>query len=142
MPSRWRACSSRGTCTLSLECGPGVVHQTVFCLTRLQKHYFHNVASGATQWHDPRGLAAPRARKLLSRGDRWRARALIVAPLALFFGAWAARVSYLKKHFPELLHPTKKRKERKQGLSSGRKYRPPGQRRMSQDGKGGRSNNT
>jgi hypothetical protein len=51
-------------------------------------------------------------------------------------------VADLKTHFPELLHPTKKRKQRKVGLSSGRKYRPPGQRRMSQDGKGGRSNNT
>jgi hypothetical protein len=49
----------------------------------------------------------------------------------------AARLAYLRTYYPELLHPTKARKTRKQGMGRS-KFRQPGQNRMSQDGAHGR----
>ena len=66
--------------------------------------------------------------------------ALALSPVLAFFGALAARVLYLRKAAPDLLHPTMKRKVRKQGW--GRSKFKTGSNRMSQDGKGGRSANS
>ena len=88
-------------------------------------------------WVDPR---PPAPRRPATAAERRRILVLLLSPFALFLAALAARVSYLRAHVPELLWPTKQRKERKKGW--GRSKFKQGSNRLSQDGKGGRSANS
>ncbi|GIL71095.1 hypothetical protein Vretimale_17834 [Volvox reticuliferus] len=113
--------------------------------------YFINEATSAPQWHDPRG-AAPSDEpqnidiKIPIEPPKPKASSLTVAvvamlPILLFAGGTAARVAYLQIYYPELLWPTKERKDRRR--APGGKVKPQKQRgKMNQDGKGGRSANS
>ena len=126
--------------------------------------YYHNKRTGETQWNDPRvpdnGVDANmhdylnrvRQDKLLEReleSNKALAKppkaslasqlTIVFLPFLLFFGAIGGRVYYLQRYYPEMLWPSKKRKERKKGWGTS-KYKTGG--KMSQDGKGGRSANS
>ena len=65
---------------------------------------------------------------------------LVTAVMGLLFGSIGARWAYLYKHAPELLFPTKVRKQRRR---ENNKVKHKRQRfKVSQDGKGGSSRNS
>jgi uncharacterized membrane protein len=65
---------------------------------------------------------------------------LVMGIMGILFGAVAARWSYLYQHCPELLFPTKIRKQRRR---ENNKLKHKRQRfKVSQDGKGGSSRNS
>ncbi|PNH08929.1 hypothetical protein TSOC_004489 [Tetrabaena socialis] len=113
--------------------------------------YFINAENSEPQWHDPRG-PAPTASgetidiKIPVTPPSPKASGITVAlvamlPILLFAGGTAARVAYLQIHHPELLWPTRERRDRRK--SAGGKFKPQKARgKMSQDGKGGRSANS
>jgi hypothetical protein len=104
---------------------------------RPQRHFFQNLSDRTVSWVDPR---PPVPRRPATPAERRRVAALAISPFLCFLCALAARVKYLAETAPELLHPTMKRKVRKQGW--GRSKFKTGSNRLSQDGKGGRSANS
>eukprot|EP00793_Prasinoderma_coloniale_P003788 PRCOL_00003165-RA len=97
------------------------------------RYYFHHGESGATQWVLPRAPGREHVGWVVS---------LVVATLVA--AAFYFRITYLQKHYPEMLKPTRVRKERAGNRISGfdkfKASKPRG--KMSQDGKGGRSANS
>ena len=105
--------------------------------SRPQRHFFQNLSDRTVSWVDPR---PPEPRRPATPAERRRVAVLAISPFLCFFVALAARVKYLADTAPELLHPTMKRKIRKQGWGHS-KFKT-GSNRLSQDGKGGRSANS
>nr|BAF46278.1 hypothetical protein [Chlamydomonas reinhardtii] len=115
--------------------------------------YFVNEATSEPQWHDPRG-PAPKAGEnnvditipleppsLKAKGSTLTVAFVAMLPVLLFAGGTFARIIYLQIHYPEMLWPTKERRDRRR--ASGGKNKPQKQRgKMNQDGKGGRSANS
>ena len=101
--------------------------------------YFHRKDTGKSQWMDPRAAGA--SAKAKGKPVEWSGQStmVVVATLVLTVSGFAGRIYYLAKYYPEMLFPTKKRKERKKGWARS-KLKQSG--KMSQDGKGGRSANS
>ncbi|KAK3269787.1 hypothetical protein CYMTET_21784 [Cymbomonas tetramitiformis] len=113
--------------------------------------YYHNTESGKVQWEDPRDPLSGRGYSYSSAGSGKAGEArpedpeaaaetktvqlqILFTIFVLVVSASAGRIYYLKTNFPEMLNPTKKRKERAKGWG---KYKGPrGSNKMSQDGKG------
>ena len=96
-----------------------------------------------TQWEDPRGSRGMRTGAEVSARPAVDTKSVMLIstlPILALIAAGVARVWYLSKYYPELLNPTRNRKKKTRGWGAN-KYRPPGQNRLSQDGKGGRSSN-
>lgn len=72
--------------------------------------------------------------------DRLKVGLVVTIPVMLFISAVAGRIYYLHTYYPEVLFPTKVRKERKKGSAGFKPQKARG--KMSQDGKGGRSANS
>ncbi|GFR42962.1 hypothetical protein Agub_g3960 [Astrephomene gubernaculifera] len=113
--------------------------------------YFINEETSQPQWHDPRGPALSETREVLDtpetayvpppNNSSVTVAIVAILPILLLAGGVAARVAYLQIHYPELLWPTKERRDRRK--ASGGKFKPQKQRgKMNQDGKGGRSANS
>ncbi|EFJ48196.1 hypothetical protein VOLCADRAFT_104886 [Volvox carteri f. nagariensis] len=113
--------------------------------------YFINENTKEPQWHDPR-IAVPSEEPQTMdikipidppkpKGSSLTVAVVAMLPILLFAGGTAARVAYLQMYYPELLWPTKERKDRRK--AAGGKVKPQKQRgKMNQDGKGGRSANS
>ena len=79
--------------------------------------------------------------KKVKKGGALSTLAVAIVPLTLFIGGLVARIAYLHTYYPEMLFPTKERKDRRR--ASGGKFKAQKARgKMSQDGKGGRSANS
>jgi len=107
--------------------------------------YFYNTETRESTWRDPRRAGA---RDPLTGARTLRSNLPYLAGLGLlFFGlvfaAVGARVRWLRRHRPGLLHPTEKKKVRRpKRPRASRGFTPGSRNRMSQDGKGGRSANS
>ncbi|KAG2422692.1 hypothetical protein HXX76_015856 [Chlamydomonas incerta] len=115
--------------------------------------YFVNEATSEPQWHDPRG-PAPKVGEnnvditipleppsLKAKGSTFTIAFVAMLPVLLFAGGTFGRIMYLQIHYPEMLWPTKERRDRRR--AAGGKAKPQKQRgKMNQDGKGGRSANS
>lgn len=65
---------------------------------------------------------------------------LVMAVMGMIFGSMGARWAYLYQHCPELLFPTKARKQRRRENNKMKQKR--NRFKVSQDGKGGSSRNS
>ncbi|KAG1663762.1 hypothetical protein FOA52_011813 [Chlamydomonas sp. UWO 241] len=143
---------AEGNYVIETSAGPVIV----FYDAKQKRVYFHNPETGDTQWEDPRMEARSGSEKQ-SKPKRERAKTpagkpnnsmwdslsvgvVAMFPVLAFIGAIGARIFYLHVHHPELLFPTKERKDRRK-KTAGLKTRK-GSGKMSQDGKGGRSANS
>lgn len=114
------------------------------------KVFYFDTVTNEPQWDDPRVARKPKPPKPpltveLNAGRKQRdpISTMLVAliPTMLFIGGAIARVWYLHTYYPELLYPTKTRKDRQR--TSGGKFKAQKARgKMNQDGKGGRSANS
>lgn len=119
----------------------------VFAEPEQGRVYFHNPESGITMWEDPRQMIDMSQRinlpdsKPASIWDTLSVGAVVTVPVLLFIGALFGRIYYLHNYYPELLFPTKERKDRRR-TASGKLKAQKARGKMSQDGKGGRSANS
>mmetsp|Transcript_40280 Transcript_40280/g.89458 ORF Transcript_40280/g.89458 Transcript_40280/m.89458 type:complete len:170 (+) Transcript_40280:143-652(+) len=107
-----------------------------------KKSFYFNKAKNAAQWEDPRESGAIPDEPLVEgpKASPLSLAFIVTVPVILFVGAMAGRIYYLHTNYPELLWPTKERRDRRR---NNMKFKPQKARgKMSQDGKGGRSANS
>ncbi|GAX78119.1 hypothetical protein CEUSTIGMA_g5561.t1 [Chlamydomonas eustigma] len=113
---------------------------------KTNKHYFYNQVTNQATWIDPRRLLETLEQPVVVMNEKPESSQVVTIatvatlPIFLVIAVAAARISYLHMYYPDLLFPTKERKERRQKSSRFRPQKARG--KMSQDGKGGRSANS
>lgn len=118
-----------------------------------ERVYFYNTQSKEVQWQDPRmkepnppgrpiviGVPDKPTESKTQEPPTWTLLTIVLVPVFTFTFFMFGRIAYLQIYYPELLWPSK---ERKQRYKNNNKFKPQKARgKMSQDGKGGRSANS